>query len=65
MQQQRERPPHERLPDDGNTRVKREDRINDQRSHHAHPDDDRLTEADLDRHDLDRREKHARSRAVP
>jgi hypothetical protein len=59
MQQQPAPPPHERLPDDGSTHTKRDDRVNDHRTHHTHPDDDRLTEADLDRHERERRSTHA------
>lgn len=62
MQQQPARPPHERLPDDGSTRTKRSDRVNDHRTHTQHPDDDRLTEADLDEHERERRSTHAQMR---
>ncbi len=52
-------PPDERVPDDGDTRTKRNDRLNDQRTRVRHPDDDRLTEADLDQHERERRTTHA------
>lgn len=54
------RPPQERLPDDdGSTRTKRSDRLNDQRTHTRHPDDERLTEAELDERDRERRSTRA------
>ncbi len=62
MQQQPARTPHDRLPDDGSSGTKRDDRGNDRRNQRSHPDDDRLTEADLDRHEHERRSTHARMR---
>ncbi len=58
------RPPQERVPDDGSTLTKRNDRLNDQRTHIRHPDDDRLTEADLDERERERghRSTHAQMR---
>jgi hypothetical protein len=53
------RPPQERLPDDSSTRTKRDDRLNDQRTHTRHPDDERLTEADLDERERERGSTHA------
>lgn len=54
MSQQPVHLPQERRPDDGSTRTKRDDFINDVRTHVKHPDDDRSTPADLHRrrHDL-------------
>ena len=54
MTQQSVHPPQERRPDDASTRIKRDDRIDDRRTHVKHPDDDRSTPADLHRrrHDL-------------
>lgn len=53
-------PPDERVPDDGSkTTTKRDDRLNDRRTQTRHPDDDRLTEADLDKEERERRSTHA------
>lgn len=60
MTQQSTLPMHQRRPDDGRTHTKREDRVNDQRTRANHPDDDRLTEADLDRHEREQRSPQAR-----
>ncbi len=49
-----DRPPGERVPDDGSKRTNQNDRHNDQRTQTRHPDDDRLTEADLDDHERER-----------
>ncbi len=59
MQQHSPGPPQERVPDDGSTQTKRNDRLNDQRTHIRHPDDDRLTEADLDGRERERVSTHA------
>jgi hypothetical protein len=56
MQQQPARPPRD-VPDDGHRQTQRED---DRRWQRHHPDDERLTEADLDRHQRERRQAHAR-----
>jgi hypothetical protein len=63
MQQPPDRPPPERLPDDDGTRTKRHDRLDDQHLHDPHPGDDRLTEADLDEHERERRPLRARCKA--
>jgi hypothetical protein len=51
--------PPERRPDDALTRTKRDDRINDRRTHAKHPDDDRLTPADLHRRPREPDSTHA------
>jgi hypothetical protein len=56
-------PPGEHRSDDDHTRTKRDDRVNDRRTRANHPDDDRLTEADLDRREAERRSTH--SHAMP
>jgi hypothetical protein len=59
MPDQSEQPPPERRHDDDSTRTKRDDRINDRRTHAKHPDDDRLTPADLHRRRREPWSKHA------
>ena len=51
--------PQDRFPDDNPTRSIRDGHDNDRRHHDSHADDDRLTEADLDRREHDRRSTHA------
>ena len=53
MQHPPDRPPPERLPNDGSTRTKRSDRLDD--PHEPHPGEHRLTEADLDANERERR----------
>jgi hypothetical protein len=51
--------PREHRPDDNTTRRVRDGHINDRRTDATHPDDDRLTEADLDRRERERHVTHA------
>jgi hypothetical protein len=54
---------HERRDDGTRTdrppRTKRDDRLNDRRTHAKHPDDDRLTPADLHRNGREPGSRHA------
>jgi hypothetical protein len=52
-------PPSPRHPGEDDRRKQRDDRVDDRRHRVNHPDDDRLTEADLDRNETDRRSTHA------
>ena len=56
-----DRSPRQRLPDDNGERV---DPIHDQHTHTRHPNDDRLTEADLDEHERERHARHPRMRTA-
>ena len=51
--------PPAQIRDDTRTRTKRDDRINDRRTHARHPDDDRLTPGDLHRRPREPDSKHA------
>jgi hypothetical protein len=59
MKQQPTPQPHERRPDDNTTRSIRDGRVEDWRTDATHPDDDRLTEAGLDRRERERHPTHA------
>lgn len=51
-------PPRPVHPGEDDRRKRRDDRVDERRHRVSHPDDDRLTEADLDRHEAERRSTH-------
>lgn len=53
-------PPRPRHPGEDDSNKQRDDRVDEGRHRASHPNDDRLTESDLDRHEAERRSTHAR-----